>query len=675
MIVLLSLLVYFLVLLAMGRWTSRQGSNETFFRGERKSPWRMVAFGMVGASISGVTFLSVPGMVLGSGMAYLQLCLGFILGYLAVAFVLLPVYYRLNLTSIYAYLGDRLGGRSYLTGAGFFLLSKMIGTAVKFYVACIVLQQFVMDDAGVPFIVTVCGMVLLIWLYTNRGGVRTLVFTDTLQTLCLLATLLLIICLVMQQMGLSLGEAVSAVAGDGRSRIFVFDDWESRQNFWKQLLSGAFIVVVMTGLDQDMMQKNLTCRSLGEAQKNMCSYGVAFVPVNLLFLSLGVLLAQHFESRGIALPTQGDLLLPMFVQDAGGLSGYSSFLIPLFTLGIVASSFSSADSALTALTTSYCIDIRRRPQDERLRRRTHAAMCVLLAACIFVIQTVNSTSLIDAIYTIVSYTYGPLLGLFAYGLFTHRQVNDRLVPFVCVLSPLACFAVDVLAQRLAGYHWGYELLLLNGLFTFVGLWLVGWMKRPMALISLLMLICCTSCSTLRSGDLLFHIVEQPNHITSVTSGKTDHVAIYLGNDAVVEAIPGRGVVVTPMDTLLQRESGCYVRGRVKGADRRRSLQRALACLGQPYDSLFLPDNKAMYCSELVVQSFTDRHGRLLLEQVPMTFTDSTGRIPPYWLQLYARHGMEVPQGKPGSNPSELSRRQGVVISSLAYFGGRKKRKE
>ena len=427
---------------------------------------------MVGASISGVTFVSVPGMVLSSQMTYLQVCLGFIVGYLAVAFVLLPVYYKLNLTSIYTYLGLRLGSHSYKTGAWFFLLSKMIGAAVKFYVVCIILQQFVFDALGVPFWVNVIGMVLLIWLYTRKGGVRTLVFTDTFQTICLFSALLLIIYMVMRQMDFSLADAFRAVADDERSRVFVMDDWQSPHNFWKQFLSGAFIVIVMTGLDQDMMQKNLTCRTLREAQKDMCSYGVAFVPANLLFLSLGILLAQLFESQGVTIPTKGDELLPMFVSGAANYSPFTLDLSPvtiLFVLGIVAASFSSADSALTSLTTSYCVDIRKRTDDERLRKRTHLIICGLFVVFILLFHALNSTSLIDAIYTIVSYTYGPLLGLFAFGLFTKRQVRDRLVPLVCVASPFVCYGVDILAQHLWGYHFGYELLMLNGLLTFLGL--------------------------------------------------------------------------------------------------------------------------------------------------------------------------------------------------------------
>ena len=462
--------IYFAALMVISRLTQRRADNQTFFRAERRSPWYMVACGMVGASISGVTFVSVPGMVLTSQMTYLQVCLGFIVGYLIVAFVLLPVYYKLNLTTIYTYLGNRLGNRSYKTGAWFFLLSKMMGSALKFYVMCIILQKFVFDSMGIPFVVNVMMMVLLIWLYTRRGGVRTLVFTDTFQTLCLFTALLLIIYIVMQQMDFSVADAVSAIANDKRSRIFVMDDWASPHNFWKQFLSGAFIVVVMTGLDQDMMQKNLTCKTLRDAQKDMCSYGVAFVPANMLFMGLGILLAQLFESQGIALPAKGDELLPMFVEGTTNLQSSIFNLQSLFVLGIVAASFSSADSALTSLTTCYCVDIRQKADDEKLRKRAHLAICVLFVVFIILFRMLNNKSLIDAIYTIVSYTYGPLLGLFAFGLFTKLQVNDRWLPAVCIASPFLCYGIDMLAQTLWGYRFGYELLMLNGLLTFLGLW-------------------------------------------------------------------------------------------------------------------------------------------------------------------------------------------------------------
>lgn len=466
MLIILTLLLYFAVLMTVSRLSAHKSTNETFFRGNRRSPWYMVAFGMVGASISGVTFVSVPGMVMGIDMTYIQTCLGFIVGYVVVAFVLLPVYYRMNLTTIYSYLDRRLGRQAYTTGASFFLLSKMTGAAVRFYVVCIILQRFVLDALGVPFALTVVAMVALIWIYTRRGGIKTLVWTDTLQTFCMFAALILIIVGVAQALHFSIPEAVAAIAKDSHSRIFVMDDWMSKQNFWKQFLSGVFIVVVMTGLDQDMMQKNLTCRTLREAQKDMCSYGVAFVPANLLFLSLGVLLVMLARQEGIALPNESDDLLTMFA--ATGRLGDG--VVVLFTIGIVASSFSSADSALTALTTSFCVDICRRSHDERLRRRVHLGIAVLFVVFILLFRLVNSTSVIDAIYVLCSYTYGPLLGLFAFGLLTRRSVSGRSVPWVCVASPALCWLIDTLTSRYTGYKFGYELLMLNGFFTFVGLY-------------------------------------------------------------------------------------------------------------------------------------------------------------------------------------------------------------
>lgn len=459
MMILLTVLAYFAVLFCISRLTSRRADNQTFYRANRRAPWYMVAFGMVGASISGVTFVSVPGMVLTSQMTYLQMCLGFIVGYIVIAFVLLPLYYRLNLTSIYTYLGQRLGNRSYQTGAWFFLLSKMVGASVRFYVVCIILQQFVFNPAGIPFIVNVAMMVLLIWLYTHRGGIATLVFTDSFQTICLFTALILIIFDVMGQLHLSVGEAVRVISESPMSQVFVFDDWVSPHHFWKQFLSGAFIAIVMTGLDQDMMQKNLTCKTLRDAQKDMCTYGVAFVPANLLFLALGVLLSMVLGTS-----LKGDELLPSFI-----LSSFHPLTLHLFILGIVAASFSSADSALTSLTTCFCVDIRRQPDNESLRKKMHVVMCLIFVVFILLFRAFNSTSLIDAIYTLASYTYGPLLGLFVFGLFTKKQTNDRLVPYICIASPLVCYALDTITQHLWSYHFGYELLMLNGLLTFLGL--------------------------------------------------------------------------------------------------------------------------------------------------------------------------------------------------------------
>ena len=457
----------------MGRVTSRKSTNDTFYRGERKSPWYMLALGLVGASISGITFVSVPGMVIRQDMTYLQTCLGFIVGYFVVAFVLLPVYYRLNLTTIYTYLQKRLGRRSYKTGALFFLLSEMTGTALRFYVVCSILQRFVFGQAGIPFGVTVVLLVLLIWLYTRRGGIKTLVWTDTFQTICMMAALLIIIAEVVSKLDMTMGEAFSAVMADSHSRIFVFDDFVSTQNFFKQFISGVFIVVVMTGLDQDMMQKNLTCKTLRDAQKDMCVGGFFFVPVNFLFLALGVLLMMLAAKEGMAIPADSDELLPMFA--ASGWMG--NLVLVLFSIGIVAASFSGTDSALTAVTTSFCVDIKERPTDERLRRVAHLGVCALFALFILMFRVINSTSVIDAIYIVLSYTSGPLLGLFSFGILTRSRVNDKLVPYICVASPLICFAVDQLTTHLTGYKFGYELLLLNGILVFIGLFFTGKMKR------------------------------------------------------------------------------------------------------------------------------------------------------------------------------------------------------
>ena len=450
----------------VSRLTSRRSDNDAFYRGNRHSPWYVVAFGMIGASISGITFVSVPGMVANADMTYMQTCLGFILGYFAVAFILLPVYYKHNLTTIYSFLQKRLGNRSYRTGATFFLLSKMTGAAARFYVVCFILHRFVFADMGVPFALTAVAMVALIWLYTRRSGIKTLVWTDSLQTLCMFAALVLIIYNVVDDMGMSVGEAVRAIVADSHSRMFVFDDWMSRQNFWKQFLSGIFIVIVMTGLDQDMMQKNLTCKSLADAKKDMCTYGFAFVPANLLFLSLGVLLMMLLGKYGMQMPAKGDDLLPMFA--ATGMLGNG--VVVLFTIGIVAASFSSADSALTAMTTSFCVDMCGKPDDERLRKRVHVCMAVVFILCVLLFELVNSQSVLDAIYTLCGYTYGPLLGLFAYALITKRGVNDRAVPAIAVASPVICFAADWLTSHYTSYRFGYELLMLNGLLTFIGLW-------------------------------------------------------------------------------------------------------------------------------------------------------------------------------------------------------------
>ncbi len=470
-IILLTVLVYFGILLWIAKKTGKHQDNDTFFRGNRQSPWYIVAFGMIGASLSGVTFVSVPGMPQVIDLTYMQTCIGFFFGYLVIAHLLLPLYYRLNLTSIYGYLGERFGRVSYKTGASFFLLSKMIGAAVRLYLVCTILQRYVFDTLHVPFLVTISVTVLLIWLYTYRSGIKTIVWTDSLQTLCMLAALILIFYQVMTRLNIGWTDLPTVVHNSGHDRIFVFDDWHSKQNFFKQFFSGIFITIVMTGLDQDMMQKNLSCRNLREARRNMYTYGFSFIPVNLLFLTLGILLLTLGRQQGLTLPTAGDELLPFFAAE--GRLGL--FVLVLFSIGIIAAAFSSADSALTALTTSFCVDILGiRPQSHSGRRkRVHLSLSILFVLIIWVIQLLNNKSVIDAIYTIASYTYGPLLGMFAFGLFTHRKPRDKWVPLPAIGAPLLCYLIDRLTTAYTDYRFGYELLMLNGLLTFLGLYLLS----------------------------------------------------------------------------------------------------------------------------------------------------------------------------------------------------------
>lgn len=472
--ILLTIFVYFGLLLLVAKLTSKRDDNDAFFRGNRKSPWYVVAFGMIGASLSGVTFVSVPGMVRGIDMTYMQTCMGFFFGYLIIAHILLPLYYKLNLTTIYSYLKDRIGNSSYKTGASFFFLSKIIGAAARLYLVCLILQHYVFDAYQIPFAVTVTGIVLLIWLYTRKSGIKTIVWTDTFQTFCLLIALGLILYQVTVRMNLDFTGMVQAISESDYSRIFVFDDWHSKQNFFKQFFSGIFITIVMTGLDQDMMQKNLTCRNLKDAQKNMYSYGLSFVPVNFLFLSLGVLLLLLASQSGLSLPEAGDDILPFFAAE--GRLGFA--VLFFFTIGIIAAAFSSADSALTALTTSFSIDIlnigsRPSQEAERIRKKVHLCISLVFIGIILLFKAANNDSIIDAIYTIASYTYGPLLGLFMFGLFTGLRPRDKYVPWVAVASPVICFAIDRMVYLSTGYQFGYEMLMFNGFLTFVGLSLLS----------------------------------------------------------------------------------------------------------------------------------------------------------------------------------------------------------
>ena len=454
---------YFLLLLLVGRLVGGKGDNETFFRAGRQSPWWAVAYGMIGASISGVTFVSVPGMVGSTQFTYLQTCMGFILGYVFVACFLLPIYYRMNLTSIYTYLDRRLGLSSYLTGASFFFLSKLAGASIRLYLVCTILQRFIFDGMGVNFITTVSLVLLLIWLYTMYSGIKTIVWTDCLQTTVLLVSLVLIITQACRGMGITLGEACSRVWSDPMSRIFDFGDPQGRQYFWKQFLSGIFIPIVMTGLDQDMMQKNLTCKTLRQSRLNMCINGLLYLPVNLLFLMLGGILYLMCTQMGITVPKAGDELLPMLCSS--GLLGQAA--MACFTVGIVAAAFSSADSALTSLTTCFCVDLARRPDSVWIRRISHFGIACCLLMVIIIVDAVGSSSIIDAVYTVCGYTYGPLLGLFAFGMLTRRRPRASLVPVICVTSPIICFVLDWAVRTHTSYRFGYELLMVNGLLVFL----------------------------------------------------------------------------------------------------------------------------------------------------------------------------------------------------------------
>ena len=481
--ILIIIAVYFGVLMLISYLTSRKGSgNDTFFRANKSSKWYVVAIAMIGTSISGVTFVSVPGMVRNLDMTYMQMVFGFFFGYLVIAYVLLPLYYRLNLTTIYGYLQQRFGQRSYKTGAWFFLLSKIVGAAARLYLVAFILQTLVFDSWGVPFVVTVIGIILVIWLYSHKSGIKTIIWTDWLQTILFLTALVLVVWQMSVRLNFNIGDTIAAIGNSSHSRIFVFDDWGSTQNFFKQFFSGMFITIVMTGLDQDQMQKNLTIRTLKDAQKNVVSYGFAFAPINFLFLSLGVLLIYFAEQNGIVLPEVSDNILPIIASEYLGPG-----VLGVFVVGIVAAAFSSADSALTALTTSFCVDIldmkavsqtkEQGQKDVKIRGVVHIGVSVVFVLIILIIEAIGSDSIITAIYKLASYTYGPLLGLYGFGLYSKVKPRDRYVPYIAISAPVLCFIIEMFLKQHYNYQVGYELLLLNGLITGIGLWLISTRKK------------------------------------------------------------------------------------------------------------------------------------------------------------------------------------------------------
>ena len=482
-IILLCFILYTALLFFVMWLTSRRSSgNDAFFRAGRKSPWPVVAYGMLGASLSGVTFMSVPGGVYYGAFTYMPLVFGFVVGYFVIAFLLLPLYYRLNLTSIYSYLDQRFGGTSEKTGAIFFILSRLLGSALRMYLVVFVLYELVFVNWGIPFWVPAVVFIALILLYTFRGGLKTVVWTDTLQTTFLLLAAIATVIVILKNLGMSIPELFSASADEGYTRI-----WETDVNhpkyYWKQIVSGAFITIAMTGLDQDMMQKNLTCKSLRDAQKNVITSSFLFVIVNLIFLTLGAALVYYgTHTADFEMPVGADgrvladKIYPSIAQSLGG------FTLVCFVLGMVAAGYSSADGTLTALTTTFCYDFlhfdkRKNLSEERqvfYRKLVHVGFALLYLLVIIAFRPFHNDSLINILFDVAGYTYGPLLGLYAFGLFTHRSVRDRWVPLVAVVCPVVCYLLKIYSARLfGGYQLGFELLLLNGVLTFVGLMMIS----------------------------------------------------------------------------------------------------------------------------------------------------------------------------------------------------------
>jgi Na+/proline symporter len=473
LIVTLFVVGYFVLLLLISYFTGKSSDKSSFYLGNRKAPWPLVAFGMIGASLSGVTFISIPGVVgkvgaLNEQFSYMQVVFGYLVGYVVIATVLLPLYYRLKLTSIYGYLLERLGFYSYKTGAAYFLLSRVIGASFRLFLVATVLQLAVFDAFNIPFYLTVLVTIGLIWVYTFKNGIKTIIYTDTLQTLFMLLAVVFTIFFIGKELNWSIGEIVSNVQDSSYSKMFYWDP-QSPNYFFKQFFSGMFICIVMTGLDQDMMQKNLACPSISDAQKNMFSFSIVLVFVNLLFLGLGALLYLYANQLGIEIPTKTDQLYPLLA-----LKHFSPVIGGLFVVGLIAAAYSSADSALTALTTSFCIDIlgfERVGENVKLRTWVHVGFSGVLFLVILLFNQLNDGAIITELFKVAGYTYGPLLGMFAFGLFSKRQVLDKWVPVVCIISPIICYFINANSvELLGGYKFGFEILILNGFLTFVGIW-------------------------------------------------------------------------------------------------------------------------------------------------------------------------------------------------------------
>ena len=472
--IILLIAVYFGVLILISYLTGKDDSNEAFFKANKSAPWYLVAFGMIGASLSGVTFISVPGAVEAKQFGYLQVVFGYFFGYLIIAYVLLPIYYKLNLTSIYTYLRDRFGNTSYKTGSIAFLISRVVGAAFRLFLVAKVLQLLIFDSLGVPFSVTVIITVALIWLYTFKGGIKTIIYTDILQTFFMLVAVIVTITFLANALDLnSFSEVYINVKESAMSKVFFLDSINDSQYFIKSFLAGMFIAITMTGLDQDMMQKNLTCKNLKESQKNMVSFSVVLIFVNILFLALGLLLTQYATQNGIT-ATKDDLFPTIAMLPEIGIMTSAFFL-----LGLIAAAYSSADSALTSLTTSFCIDIieldkKPKEQQKKVRKKVHVLVSLVLILIIILFNSFfTNVSVIWELFKAAGYTYGPLLGLFAFGILTKSQVKDKYVWIIAVIAPIISFIINQYsADLLNGYQIGFEILIINGLLTFLGLVLI-----------------------------------------------------------------------------------------------------------------------------------------------------------------------------------------------------------
>ena len=470
----LILLSYFALLVIISFLTGKKTDNLTFFQANKSSRWYVVAFGMIGASLSGVTFISVPGWVASSQFSYMQMVLGYLVGYFIIIQFLLPLYYKLNLISIYTYLEQRFGFWAYKTGAGFFLLSRIIGAAFRLFLVAGVFQIAIFDYYEIPFWISTLITIALIWIYTFRSGIKTIVWTDTLQTFFMITAVIVTIILIKEQMNWSMGELVTSIDNSQYSQVF-FWDWKSGQNFFKQFCAGAFIAIVMTGLDQDMMQKNLTCKNLKDAQKNMWGLSISLLFVNIIFLSLGALLYLYANNNSIPIPEKSDNLFPILA-----LNHLSPVVGVFFILGLVAAAYSSADSALTSLTTSFCIDFLKLDKQQgggskNVRAVIHLSFSIILFLVIIIFNSINDSSVISNLFKVAGYTYGPLLGMFSFGIFSTRKVIDNYkVLIICLSSPLLCYLLNQYSIDLFnGYKFGFELLIINGIITYTGLFLLS----------------------------------------------------------------------------------------------------------------------------------------------------------------------------------------------------------